>query len=188
MPVDQGALHVAREERGSQFLARRPPPSPLSVSAVVFALSLTPVPPPPLGKGSGEGAKLFALRGSRSSLLVLIPRPPLLPWGGGGARARSYSRFAQREARSWEPLWPPGASEPRQSGGCEAPGGPLLEPLPKKPFWSLPGDRGPWTLRPRRRPQRTAALRGGSGGSSGGIGPGRNKGSQLRASRCAKRE
>ena len=37
------------------------------------------------------------------------------------------------------PQSPPGASEPRQNRGCEAPGGPLLEnPLPKNPFWNPP--------------------------------------------------
>eukprot|EP00959_Pyramimonas_sp_CCMP1952_P002670 55059-Pyramimonas_sp.AAC.1 len=51
-------------------------------------------------QGSREGAKLLALRGPRffsPFLLVLI----FSLWGGGGARARSDSRFsrsANREA------------------------------------------------------------------------------------------
>ena len=57
-------------------------------------------------KGSHEGAKLFALRASRSSFRVLLLVLLFSP-GGAAAREREViraSRFAQREARSWEPL------------------------------------------------------------------------------------
>ena len=56
-------------------------------------------------KGSCEGAKLFALRGSRFSfLLPPCPRPLLPPLGAGREReVVRASRFARREARSYEP-------------------------------------------------------------------------------------
>ncbi|CAK0847519.1 unnamed protein product [Prorocentrum cordatum] len=53
-----------------------------------------------LGKGSHEGAKLFALRASRSSFLLPLLLVLLFSLWGGGARARSCSRFALRGARS----------------------------------------------------------------------------------------
>ena len=59
---------------------------------------------PQIYKGSHEGAKLFALRGPRSSSSSSSSSSPL---GGAAAREREViraSRFAQREARSWEPL------------------------------------------------------------------------------------
>ncbi|CAK0834054.1 unnamed protein product [Prorocentrum cordatum] len=57
-------------------------------------------------KGSLEGAKLFALRASRSSLLLPLLLVLLFSPFGGAARGREViraSRSAKREARSWEP-------------------------------------------------------------------------------------
>ncbi|CAK0856840.1 unnamed protein product [Prorocentrum cordatum] len=64
------------------------------------------------------------IRASRASFLLLLLLLLLLfsLWGGG-ARARSYSRFAQREARSWEPLVLVSPGGGRGGGWAEAAGG-----------------------------------------------------------------
>ena len=97
-----GDRRAGTEERGPGGS----PPLPLPPVFRGREAPLTAIAPPstrggPGSKGSGEGAKLFALRGSRSSFLVLLV---LFSPGGRRESAKLFalraSRSAKREPRS----------------------------------------------------------------------------------------